>query len=180
MNLVIRIEKQSQRVVDLVGFYMSNLTLSYISHGDIQLGRALSIDEWSPHLDRLVGVEFREAVTRKGRTRKGRRVVSALLDGKLVGLAVVFFHPVLPCRHTVLEDMVVDRSERGKGIGSALLAWVEREAALSGAQYLFLESGIENKVAHEVFDHKGFTVVSKVMLKTLPGAPRAASRRGGQ
>ena len=117
-KLVIEWEWRSRRVPDLVSFFVENLSTEYISYGEIQCGRALDAHTWSPGLREAVAEEFRSAMSRRGRTRGGRRIAAAAVDRALVGLAVVGFHLDASNPSVVLEDLVIDRGRRGQGLGA--------------------------------------------------------------
>ncbi len=50
----------------------------------------------------------------------------------------------------------------------SLSARITNEAVRLGCARLFLESGVKNHHAHELFEHEGFATCSIVMMKPLP------------
>jgi GNAT superfamily N-acetyltransferase len=61
----------------------------------------------------------------------------------------------------------VEEASREHGIGKAIVDWVVREAEVLGCARLFLESGMGNHRAHELFERQGFFTCSIVMMKRL-------------
>jgi ribosomal protein S18 acetylase RimI-like enzyme len=78
--------------------------------------------------------------------------------GNIVGtLTLVTFHIPTAVRAWI-EDVVVDASARGRGIGEALTLEALRLAAERGAQTIDLTSGRSREAAHRLYEKVGFTV----------------------
>jgi len=159
---------------ELGAFFAANITPEYISHSELQGPRALDVGQWRPKLPEIFSNEIAERVGReKGRIHKSEAtypVLSARHDGKLVGLALVSFFPNAPIPYAMLEDIVVDKALRGGGIGKAIINWVTQQAEAAGCDRIFLESGLGNHKAHELFHREGFAETSVVMRKTIKRA----------
>ena len=121
----------------LAEFFARNVTQSYISHSELQFGRAEAPDKW---IDDLVA-KFKTAY--------------------------VTFNTSVPIAFMVLEDIVVDRAKRGSGFGQTILDWVFAQGRREGIKRAFLESGKENHDAHHFFERNGFHQVSIVMMADL-------------
>lgn len=142
----------------LAEFFAAEIDPSYISHGEIQGGRALDEDTFAPNLVAVLEQELRAAMS------SDRLFVGiAMLGEQVVGLALV----ERGGRHATLHDVVVARSARRLGVATQIVAWVEEQARARGADRVFLESGITNRRAHEFFERCGFQVCSLVMTKRL-------------
>ena len=85
-------------------------------------------------------------------------------DGKLVGLVHYLFH-----RNTImlgpvcyLQDLFTDASQRGKGVGKALIEAVYEQAKLAGSPRVYWHTHETNKTAMRLYDqvatHSGFVV----------------------
>jgi N-acetylglutamate synthase-like GNAT family acetyltransferase len=148
-------------------FFARNVDTSYISHSEMQYGRAVSANRWSSAFPDLLRKEFAGLAKSSGREKDVFRLVQAELNGAIAGVAVVEFNNESIRPFAVLEDMVVDNKLRGAGIGARMLAWIEAEAVKRKIPEIYLESGIKNAKAHEFFDKHEFVVVSKVMMKDL-------------
>ena len=75
-------------------------------------------------------------------------------DGRLVGLTHYLLHrstwaPVCYC---YLEDLFVDPSLRGGGVGRRLIAGVESEARAAGASRLYWMTHETNETAQRLYD----------------------------
>lgn len=148
----------------LAAFFIRHSDPTYISFGEMQEGRALSAQSWSPDLQDRLLTEFTEAL---GSTAvpPTRQVAIAEVDDAIVGFAMVAFHPEAPRPYAVLEDVIVDRDRRGAGIGRSLVTWVLDACAQMGCPRVFLESGHRNHAAHDFFARLGFHPVATVLVR---------------
>jgi GNAT superfamily N-acetyltransferase len=149
----------------LAEFFARNVTQSYISHSELQFGRAVAPDRW---IDDLVA-QFRAEIAERVPCAPGAplRVASAYSGDELIGIAYVTFNASVPIPFIVLEDIVVDQRRRGGGYGQELLDWVFAQARTEGVKRAFLESGKDNHDAHHFFERNGFHQVSIVMMADL-------------
>ncbi len=153
----------------LAEFFVRHVQPGYISHGEIQLGRAEDEHRWSRDLRERVAAEVRSKIPEPAQPPGGPRVLAASDGGELVAMALVTFHQDGGAPYGVLEDLVVHSARRRQGIGDAVLHWIEGEARAWGAARLFLESGIHNEAAHAFFERHGFRTCSITMMKALGG-----------
>jgi ribosomal protein S18 acetylase RimI-like enzyme len=152
----------------LAEFFAIHVTPDYISHGEIQTGRAEEFDRWSPDLVEVVAEEMRGALAFADSNSSigRRRILAARSSGDLVALAIVRFQAArFP--YGVIEDVIVDRALRGQEIGSRVLEWIEQRAREQGISRLFLESNSRNRHAHAFFKKHNFNICSVIMVKTL-------------
>jgi GNAT superfamily N-acetyltransferase len=88
-------------------------------------------------------------------------------DGKLVGLTHYLFH-----RNTIvlapvcyLQDLFTDGSQRGQGVGKALIEAVYAQAKRAGSPRVYWHTEETNKTARRLYDyvaqHSGFVVYRK-------------------
>jgi len=92
---------------------------------------------------------------------------AGVVGGVVVGMGIVALELDGQTRYAVLEDVVVDGTQRGQGLGRWLLAKLMGLLRDMGVQSMFLESGVRNERAHSFFHVAGFTTVSVVMRKEL-------------
>jgi GNAT superfamily N-acetyltransferase len=149
----------------LAAFFAQNVTQSYISHSELQFGRAQTPDRWFPNLEAVFKAEVEERVPCAPGAQF--RVASAFSGDELVGIAYVTFNAEVPIPFLILEDIAVDRSKRGGGIGQEMLDWIFARAKEEGIKRAFLESGKDNHDAHHFFERNGFEQVSIVMMAEL-------------
>jgi len=170
-GLEIRWRATSDPSRELARFFAGNISPDYISHSELQGNRALGVGRWRPDIVDIFDREIENRVSsERGEIAKGAQsnpVLEARLDGRLVGIALVSMFPDAPVPYAVLEDIAVDETSRGQGIGDAVVAWVSDEARRHGCKRVFLESGLGNHKAHEFFERRGFAPCSVVMMKEL-------------
>jgi GNAT superfamily N-acetyltransferase len=156
---------------ELGAFFAANIAPEYISHSEMQGPRALDVGQWRSNLPEIFTEEIAGRVGRdKGsihKTHASYPILFARDRGKLVGIAFVSFFPTAPVPYAILEDIVVDKTLRGGGIGKAIIDWVTRQAEAAGCERIFLESGLGNHKAHELFHREGFAETSVVMMKKI-------------
>lgn len=157
-------------VVPAAKLFCKNIAESYISHSELQSYRALAADRWSPDILTLVEEDIRSRLTASLDVRDGECVqLAAVLEdqNQLVGIFLVTFNKDCAVPHAILEDMVVDSSRRGHGYGTAFMRWISGECHRRGIYRQFLESGLNNHSAHDLFERQGFRQVSVVMMKEI-------------
>jgi [ribosomal protein S18]-alanine N-acetyltransferase len=77
----------------------------------------------------------------------------------VVGDAVVTFRRGRPAR---LYSLVTDATQRGRGVGSALLAAAEEGAAARGARSLLLEVRRDNEAAIDFYYRRGYLLLGEI------------------
>jgi GNAT superfamily N-acetyltransferase len=82
--------------------------------------------------------------------------------------ALVTFSRAAAVPFCILEDIVIDSQRRAGGYGKQCLDWLYGQCRARGYTRVFLESGIDNHRAHNLFKREGFGAVSVVMMKQLP------------
>ena len=120
-----------------------------------QLGYASEPDAIEERLDRLRVV--------------GDRVVVAEVDGDVVGLAHLQVTPAIERDRPAgkLGALVVDETQRGRGIGRALVEAVEAEARRRGCGLLFLTTSERRDDAHAFYESVGLEQTGRRYSRTL-------------
>ena len=98
------------------------------------------------------------------------RLVGAFLEGESQAVAVAGFRlmTLLYAGRTLyLDDLSTRAAYRGRGLGRALLAWVEAEARRLGCEELHLDSGVQRFPAHRLYLNSGFDIRSHHFSKAL-------------
>jgi len=101
--------------------------------------------------DRLSGRQLRRHLE-----SASAQLLVARRGGEVVGSALLFFRRGSDIAR--LYSIAVAAGERGRGLGSALLAASERTARQRGARRLRLEVRERNAPARRLYDHAGFRV----------------------
>ena len=86
-------------------------------------------------------------------------ILVARHNNKLLGMVYLLFtvSTALGSRVAILEDMVVLPTERGSGVGSALLSAAIATASEQGCQRVTLLTDSSNEAAHLFYEKQGFT-----------------------
>ena len=134
----------------------------YISHGEIQTGLSADGKTWIPDLEARFLAEATS--DQSGRSLAvGRDAKNAIV----AAAAVSWNFETQDARFATIQDVAVEPALRSKGLGARLVQFVEREVRARNAAWLFLESGKDNRTAHQFFEHQGFQEVSHVFAKRL-------------
>lgn len=100
-------------------------------------------------------------------TPYSRVVVAEDLNGIVIGMATVqtLVSTAEGGRVGLVEDVVVDQDRRGKGIGSALLNYLQVWAAENGLSRLQLAADCGNGAALEFYRSQGWKQTELVLLR---------------
>ena len=153
----------------LARLFQDNISAAYISHSELQGPRAVRAGEWVADVE---DVFFREIAERLKEPRERfpagqdwKGIVEAHDGGMLVGLAFVTLSHDAAVPYGIIEDIVVDNSRRGGGLGEQIMRWIFAQMEAAGIRRQFLESGIGNESAHHLFERLGFRMISVVMMR---------------
>jgi len=154
----------------LASLFSDNLKSTYISHSELQGFRALAPGRWAPDISQVLKQELLARVgSAEDPAANGLSMLAAgISDGADdVGVMLVTFSRAAAVPYCVLEDIVVRTALRDKGYGRQALDWLDGECRRRAIGRVFLESGIDNKRAHEFFERDGFKPISVVMMKSI-------------
>lgn len=148
------------RIKELINFFITHKTDSYISHGEIISGRAIDSHHWNPDLEAILTAQFNSDFNSSG-TSQLKILIAENKAGNIIGMLI--FNVIYSGfkNYAILEDMLLDESVRGLSIGSKLLKKAIEESKNWGISFMMLESGIDNKGAHHFFEKYGFKKVSE-------------------
>lgn len=153
----------------LMRMFLDNISAEYISHSELQGKRAISRHEWADDIDAVIRDELL-ARTQANPSAHGQEqsLMAVLSSGtRIIGILLVDFRYDSQQPYCIIEDMIIDKSERGGGYGAQFMRWIVSECENRGIHRLFLESGINNERAHTFFENQGFNPVSVVMMKEI-------------
>ncbi len=91
------------------------------------------------------------------RVLKEARMALAVEGDAVLGLAVYRWHEnTFDGLKFYIDDLVTDEARRSKGVGCALIAYLEEVARKLGASGLVLDSGTQRTQAHKFYFREGF------------------------
>jgi GNAT superfamily N-acetyltransferase len=133
---------------------------AYISHGEVLCGRATHDFKWADDILAQIRQEFASDLCSGNYT-----VFEILCADELVGFAILELYKEE--KAAVLDDIMIAKNTQGQGVGAEALRLIEAHLRSENIGLLLLESGIQNKGAHEFFEKNGFTQVSVEYAKRL-------------
>jgi ribosomal protein S18 acetylase RimI-like enzyme len=89
-------------------------------------------------------------------TWPGNRQLIARLDGSIVGALTLVLFPIPTGLRAWIEDVVVDESARGRGVGAALTREAVELARAAGARTVDLTSRPSREAANRLYERLGF------------------------
>jgi ribosomal protein S18 acetylase RimI-like enzyme len=95
-------------------------------------------------------------------------VLMARLDGHIVGTLTLIVFPQLTGVRAWVEDVVVDETARGGGVGAALTREAIRLAEAAGARTVDLTSRPEREAANRLYQNLGFEVRNSRVFRFTP------------
>ena len=149
----------------LTSLFINNSKENYISHSEIQEGRAYDENTWSHDIQTVLTSEFSDAL--KNELFDQSNIVAAFLNQQLVGFALVEFKNSPNEPYAVLSDIIVDKNFRKNNIGEKIIKWLKSQLINNNIKSLFAESNIKNDSAHQFLIKSGFKPISKVFKQVI-------------
>lgn len=98
----------------------------------------------------------------------GYRCLGAFVDGKLVGVAGFWIGSRLYCgKYIDVDNVVVDETYRSRGIGKAMMEWLEEYGASVGCKVCVLDSYVTLAGAHKFYFREGYQILGYHFSKNL-------------
>jgi GNAT superfamily N-acetyltransferase len=89
-------------------------------------------------------------------------------DGHLVGICGFWIFPRIWCGYQMdLDNFVIDEAARNAGLGTQMLAWLERLAKESDIDTMVLDSYTNSHNAHRFYTRHGYRVRGYHFIKPL-------------
>lgn len=129
-----------------------------IGPGDRRLTEELLpvLQELRPHLT----AESFTAVYEEGYPQ-GLRFTAAYVEGRCVGVAGWrVLSTVVAIRKLYVDDLVTTVSDRGRGVGKALLSDLQDRARAAGCIALDLDCGVQRSDSHRFYMREGLVITS--------------------
>ena len=99
----------------------------------------------------------------------GGEMCVAVEQGEVVGVAVFrSFDNTHHGKRFYVDDLVTDEGQRSRGVGHALLEFLQGLARERGGTSIDLDSGTQRTGAHRFYFREGFVIPSFVFRKDLP------------
>ena len=96
------------------------------------------------------------------------KMVAAFIGDRMIGVSGYWVFLMLYCgRYLQASNLVVDRNNRGLGIGKKILEYLEEKAKKLGCQKVVLDSYTENKKSHSLYFREGFYIRGFHFMKDL-------------
>lgn len=131
----------TSKVDKLVDIFINNVGVEYITHIEIEEGRAVSLNKWAHDIKDVLKEELIESC-------KEIRVVAISIEEEINGFALLKFED----DSIIIEDIVVNQ----KGLGKELMNWIENYAKTMGFVKLIGHVGCSNEVAKSFMNKLGF------------------------
>jgi N-acetylglutamate synthase-like GNAT family acetyltransferase len=159
VNISIREGKQ-ENIEQYLSIFSECRHDAYISHGEVLYGRVTNDFKWADDILVQMKREFASDLHSSDYI-----VFEILRDDEIIGFAILEL-----CKRkkvAILDDIMIAKNVQGQGIGAETLRLIEAHLRIRKFGILLLESGIQNKNAHEFFEKNGFTQVSVEYAKRL-------------
>jgi GNAT superfamily N-acetyltransferase len=115
-----------------------------------------------PHLPQDYAKRMREVF------RAGGEMCVAVQGDAVAGVAVYrLYENTFSGTKLYVDDLVTDERLRSRGVGHALIAFLEEEGRRRGADALELDSGTHRTRAHRFYFREGFVISSFLFRKDL-------------
>ncbi|MEV4753871.1 GNAT family N-acetyltransferase [Micromonospora sp. NPDC049559] len=88
--------------------------------------------------------------------REGNTLLIARSEGEIVGALTLVVFPIPTGTRARIEDVVVDESARGRGVGAALTREAVTLATAAGARTVDLTSRPSREAANRLYERLGF------------------------
>lgn len=136
----------------------------------------------APFVEKLARAAFGEYSPRAGApsveaaTQPGVVAIVAASASEPIGFAMLTIHATRGASFASLDAIAVDERERGRGVGKALLAGVERAAKKHRVKEIRLVTAESNVAALDLFIRSGFAI-SERHARYYPRGQNAVSMR---
>lgn len=96
------------------------------------------------------------------------KMVAAYIGDRMIGVSGYWVFVMLYCgRYLQASNLVVDRNNRGLGIGKKILDHLEEKAKKLDCHKFVLDSYTENKKSHSLYFREGFYIRGFHFMKDL-------------
>ena len=142
-----------QVVPKLVDIFLKNTTEKYITHIEIEEGRAIDKTTWSPNLKEILTKELEYTLQFR------KRLAVLYQEDTPTAYALI----KRSGSTAILEDIVVTN----KGEGSQLLEWLETKLKQEGIEEILGDLGTDNLQAQTFMQKRGYEPITVVYRKQI-------------
>ncbi|WP_211445249.1 GNAT family N-acetyltransferase [Collimonas humicola] len=147
--LSIRWAEKPALAAHVADFFYAHAGPYYISHAELQGGRALAPGCWHPDIRKIIHAQAQRILKQATHDGTTDGIACAWLEGKLVGIAFVSFRAIAHAgQFAMLDDLIVASTVRSLGVDQQLIEWIAQRVKHYGVKRLFLASGLANAGAH--------------------------------
>ena len=101
----------------------------------------------------------------------GAEMAVAVADGEIAGITVFrVIEKTFSGRELYCDDLVTDERQRSRGVGHALIAYMEKVGRERGCDTLALDSGTQRQQAHKFYFREGLPITAFHFSRKLGGA----------
>ncbi len=98
----------------------------------------------------------------------GYSQVAVFEEDKCVGVAGYWINTKLfTGKYAELDNVLIDKDYRSKGIGEELCSFIEKDAIAKGCKYIVLDCFLENNRAQEFYNKLGYVAKGYHMIKKV-------------
>ena len=98
----------------------------------------------------------------------GAEMAVAVVDGRVAGITVFrVLEKTFTGRELYCDDLVTDEQQRSKGVGRALIAYMEKLGRQRGCHTLALDSGTHRQQAHKFYFREQMPITAFHFSKKL-------------
>lgn len=100
----------------------------------------------------------------------GNTILIARVEGEIVGMLTLVMFPIPSGLRARIEDVVVDESVRGRGVGAGLMQEAVRLAQAAGVRTIDLTSRPSREAANRLYEGLGFRPRDSLVYRLADGA----------
>jgi GNAT superfamily N-acetyltransferase len=98
----------------------------------------------------------------------GYRCIGAYKGDELIGVSGFWVMSQFYCRKSMrIDNFIVDKENRGKGIGKLMLNWIQAEGKKLGCTQTVLDSLTGNVQSHRFYFREGFSIIGFHFAKKM-------------
>ncbi len=102
--------------------------------------------------------------------KNGYRAIAAVEGKKILGTSGFWTGTRFWCGDYIEPDnIVVDQSQRSKGVGKLLMQWMEKEAKRLTCDIVMMDSYTHNTASHRFYFREGYIIKGFCFVKDMKG-----------